>query len=121
MKHWGLIPIQSGLIENFMQIILLIDTVNNKEVMAGLRIDGKEIFKKQPLDTRKSQVVLPMIEELLKEHSLTLKNLHAIEVNPGPGSFTGIRVGLSVANTLGFLLQIPVNGKKVGKFAEAIY
>ena len=104
-----------------MQAILLIDTTNNKEMMVGLRLDGKEILKKQPLDTRKAQVVLPLTQEILKEHALQLKDLTAIEVNAGPGSFTGIRVGLSIANTLGFLLQISVNDKKVGEPAEAVY
>ena len=104
-----------------MQVILFIDTTNNKEIIVGLKIDGKESAKTQALDTRKAQVVLPMIEDLLKEKGLDLKDLSAIKVNPGTGSFTGIRVGLSVANTLGFLLRIPVNGQKVGESAEANY
>lgn len=104
-----------------MKNVLIIDTTNNKEVIVGLKIDGKESLKKQPLDTRKAQVVLPMIEKLLEENDLHLKKLTAIEVNPGPGSFTGIRVGLSIANTLGFLLKIPVNGEKVGTSATAVY
>src|SRR6266404_9185537 len=97
--------------------VLIIDTTNNKEVTVCLKLDGKEIIKKQPLDTRKAQVVLPMLEKMLQELDLMLKDLTAIEVNPGPGSFTGIRVGLSIANTLGFLLNIPVNGKEEGKIA----
>ena len=104
-----------------MKIILIIDTTNNKEMTVGLKIDGKEIIEKRPLDTRKAQVVLPMLEEMLTKHQLCLENLTEIEVNPGPGSFTGIRVGLSIANTLGFLLHIPVNGKKAGLFEEASY
>jgi tRNA threonylcarbamoyladenosine biosynthesis protein TsaB len=104
-----------------MKIILSIDTTNNKEVIVGLKTDGKEFTNKQSFDTRKAQLILPMIEELLQEQKLHLKDIASIEINPGPGSFTGIRVGLSVANTLGFLLQIPVNGKKVGDSATAIY
>ena len=103
------------------KIVLFIDTTNNKEMAVGLKIDGKEIVERQALDTRKAQVVLPMLEMMLKQQNLKLKDLTAIEVNPGPGSFTGIRVGLSIANTLGFLFQIPVNGKKVGEPAEAVY
>jgi len=101
--------------------VLLIDTTNNKEVTIGLKIDDKQVEKKQPLDARRAQVALPMIEELLKKHDLHVKNIDAVEVNSGPGSFTGIRVGLSIANALSFLLQIPVNGKKVGDFVEAQY
>jgi tRNA threonylcarbamoyladenosine biosynthesis protein TsaB len=104
-----------------MKLVLFIDTTNNKEVSVGLKIKGKEFIKKQPLDTRKAQVVLPMLDEMLKAHHLSLENINAIEVNPGPGSFTGIRVGLSIANTLGFLLHIPVNGKMPGESTEAIY
>lgn len=104
-----------------MKTVLLIDTTNNKEMLVGFKIDSKEIIEKKALDTRKAQIVLPLLEKLLKEHKLRLEDLTAIEVNPGPGSFTGIRVGLSIANTLGFLLKIPVNGNKVGKIAEANY
>jgi tRNA threonylcarbamoyladenosine biosynthesis protein TsaB len=102
-------------------ITIRIDTSNNKEVIVGLKINGKEDIRKQIPDHRKGQVVLPMIEALLKDHGLELKDITAIEVNPGPGSFTGLRVGITIANTLGFLLKIPVNGKKVGEQVEAIY
>ncbi len=104
-----------------MKNVLIIDTTNNKEMLVGLRIDGKDFMRKQTLDTRKAQVVLPLLEELLKEHAMKVEDLTAIEVNPGPGSFTGIRVGLSIANMLGNLLGIPVNGKKIGELVEADY
>ena len=104
-----------------MQVTVIIDTTNNKEVTVGLQIDGKKFTEKQVLDTRRAQVVLPMLEKMLKEHKLDLKDLTAIDVNPGPGSFTGVRVGLSIANMLGFLLDIPINGKNPGESAEAKY
>lgn len=52
------------------------------------------------------QEPLPIIDEL------KLSDVTEIEVVTGPGSFTGLRVGAAVANTLGLLLDIPVNGKK---------
>lgn len=99
----------------------MIDTSNNKEVIVGLKQDGKEDIRKQAPDHRKAQVVLPLIETILKDNSLELKDITAIEVNPGPGSFTGLRVGITIANTLGFLLKVPINGKKVGEQVEAVY
>jgi len=55
-----------------------------------------------------------------KVHSFTERTkgvhwemLEGIEVETGPGSFTGLRVGVSVANALGFSLGISVNGKKM--------
>lgn len=89
---------------------LFIDTTSNTEITVGLFIDDKKYFSKRPLEKQKAQVVLPMIEALLSEHSLSLQDITAIEVQPGPGSFTGVRVGVSVANTLAFALGIPVNG-----------
>lgn len=90
-------------------------------MIVSLKMDDKEFLQKQALNTRKAQVVLPMTEALLKEHGLSLGELTGIEVNTGPGSFTGLRVGVAIANTLGYLLQIPVNGQAIGKPAEAIY
>lgn len=100
---------------------LLINTSNNKEISVGLRIDNEEYINSQKVDTSKAQAALPMIEKILKDIDLVLQDLDSIEVNTGPGSFTGIRVGLSIANALAFALKIPVNGKRVGDFAEASY
>jgi tRNA threonylcarbamoyladenosine biosynthesis protein TsaB len=60
----------------------------------------------------KSQAVLPIIEALLADQKLQLKDITEITVVTGPGSFTGLRVGATVANALGYLLGVPVNGKK---------
>ncbi len=103
------------------KVILIIDTSSNKEVKVGLEIDGKKYLTQLPLDKQKAQAVLPLVEKLLKKHKLSLKDLTAIKVNPGPGSFTGLRVGISIANALGFLLKIPINGKKVGELVEPVY
>jgi len=43
------------------------------------------------------------------------QEIKEIKVNVGPGSFTGTRVGVAVANALGFALSIKVNGKKMVK------
>jgi tRNA threonylcarbamoyladenosine biosynthesis protein TsaB len=94
---------------------LFIDTTSNTEITVGLFMGDKKYFVKKPLERQKAQVVLPMIESLLVEHNVTLRDLTAIEVQPGPGSFTGVRVGVSVANTLAFALGIPVNGIDVLK------
>lgn len=91
---------------------IYIDTTDNTKVIVRVEISDKKETVERPLDTRKAQVVLPIIQELLEKYDLVLKNIEAIEVNPGPGSFTGVRVGVSIANALGFALGIPVNGKK---------
>lgn len=104
-----------------MNIILSIDTSNNKEVKIALK-KGEEVFTQEAsLDTRKAQQVLPMTQEILKKHNVELKDITGIEVNTGPGSFTGLRVGIAIANSFGYLLGVPVNGKKVGELVDAVY
>ncbi len=94
---------------------LLIDTASNEKIIVGVRIDGKVYKITQKIGKEKAQIVLPMIDRMLKNHKLKLQDLTGIEVNIGQGSFTGIRVGLSIANALAFALDIPVNGRKFSK------
>lgn len=103
------------------KVTLIIDTSSNKQIKAGIRIEGKENVIVRELDSKKAQIVLPMIEEVLKKNKLSLEDLSLIEVNEGPGSFTGLRVGVSVANALGFALKIPINGKKLGDYVTVKY
>lgn len=99
--------------------VLFIDTSDSKEIKVGLKIDGKKYFKKKKME--KAQIVLSMIENILEEHELNIRSIDMIEVATGPGSFTGLRVGVSIANTLGAFLNIPINGQKTGKLAQPVY
>lgn len=71
----------------------------------------------------KSQKLLSFLDEVLKREKYSLMDVNEIEVATGPGSYTGLRVGVSVAQTLGWVLKIPVNGKKVynGEVVEIKY
>jgi tRNA threonylcarbamoyladenosine biosynthesis protein TsaB len=48
------------------------------------------------------------IDEILNLSSISYKDLKAIAVFKGPGSFTGLRIGISTANALAYSLQIPI-------------
>ena len=52
--------------------------------------------------------LVPMIESLLKENNLTVKDICDIVAVNGPGSFTGLRIGLSVAKTMAYSLSVPI-------------
>ena len=95
-----------------MSVTLCIDTSAVNTASIALEIDGKRYSQTSESKVLKSQMVLPMIEDMLLEHKIKLTDITAISVATGPGSFTGLRVGVSVANALGYLLDIPVNGKK---------
>ena len=51
----------------------------------------------------------PMVDEVVRAAGLTRSDLTAIAVGAGPGPFTGLRVGLVAARTMGFALDIPVH------------
>ena len=94
-------------------MILCINTKDQKVIEVSLKKEGKIVKSLSEENEYGSQVLLPLIEKILKAEKLTMKGLKGIEVEIGPGSFTGLRVGVSVANALGFALGIPVNGKKL--------
>lgn len=48
------------------------------------------------------------IEELLSKANMSYEELNGIAVFKGPGSFTGLRIGISVANSFAYALKIPV-------------
>ncbi len=101
--------------------ILFIDTSRYNKLVVGLGVEDKEIMIEEDFDYRKSQGVLPLIERVLKENDVDFSELTAIKVNVGPGSFTGLRVGVGIANTLGTILNIPINDQAVGLLIEPIY
>lgn len=89
---------------------LTIDTSKQEETTVALLSKNKQVatLTEKKVNT---QLVLPLIEKMLAEQHMKLSDITEIEVNIGPGSFTGLRVGITVATTLGKLLQIPVNGQ----------
>ena len=55
-----------------------------------------------------SQTLLPMVDEIVKMTGLDLKEIDAIAVSAGPGSFTGLRIGSATAKGLGLALDKPI-------------
>ena len=98
---------------------LYIDTSDRDTIIVGL--DEKRFSTSSREE--KSQKLLPFIDEVLKKEGKSVKDITEIEVNCGPGSFTGLRVGVSVANTLGWALGVPVNGRDLrkGESVDMIY
>lgn len=93
-------------------MILHIDTKDQKKVIVELKENGKVVKSLSGENEHGSEILLPLIMKLLQHQVLEFSNIDGIEVEEGPGSYTGLRVGASVANALGFALGITVNGKK---------
>ncbi len=62
------------------------------------------------LNNMHSQSLVKLIDELLLSLSLTIRGLDAIAVSSGPGSYTGLRIGVSVAKGLAFAHDLPLIG-----------
>lgn len=90
---------------------LSIDTSQTEKTVIILTVDGAVSTREAGGRVRSSQSVLPLIESVLSDKNLKLSDITAIRVATGPGSFTGLRIGAAVAQMLGVLLGVPVNGR----------
>ena len=64
--------------------------------------DGQVFVRRLPENKRHAESVLPAAEELLREHGFKTSDMDAFAVDVGPGSFTGVRIGVCLANALAF-------------------
>ena len=87
---------------------LLIDT-HDKLVSYVLYNDGKVVDQVQlESNMRHSEIAMPSLIEILKKNNLEIKDIKEILVVIGPGSFTGVRIGVVIAKTTAYLLNIPI-------------
>lgn len=89
-------------------LTLFIDTSGN--VLHCALIENKKIVNeiKEHAKNDHSTRLVPAIDKLLKENKKAVNDIKRIVVTKGPGSFTGVRIGITVAKTLAWSLNIPV-------------
>lgn len=89
-------------------ITLFIDT-SNQDVSIALLKDGKIINKiTKSIPNEHSKYAVSYIDEVLKKSEITPKEVQSIMVVNGPGSFTGVRIGLTIAKVYALLNNIKV-------------
>lgn len=94
-----------------MPIILCLETATKLCSVAVSR-DGT-VLASRDLESDKhvhAEKVNVFIDEVMKEAGLVLREVHAVAVGIGPGSYTGLRIGLSAAKGLCYALEIPIIG-----------
>ena len=98
-----------------------INTTNSKEITIRLLVGENSFEESSQIMRDKPGETLILIDRLCKKAGITVQEIKKIYVERGPGSFTGLRVGVAVANALSFALGIPVNDKHLGELEEPQY
>jgi tRNA threonylcarbamoyladenosine biosynthesis protein TsaB len=89
--------------------ILAIDTATENCSVALLM--GDKLYVRSEVAPRDhTKKVLPMVDEVLREADITLGELDALAFGRGPGSFTGVRIGIGIAQGLAFGANLPMIG-----------
>ena len=90
--------------------ILGIDTSSMAASVAV--IEDNKLICEYTINTKKthSQKLMPMIENMLSLSDLNVREIDAIAVCEGPGSFTGLRIGMATAKAIAHVNDIPVIG-----------
>ncbi|MCL4386935.1 MAG: tRNA (adenosine(37)-N6)-threonylcarbamoyltransferase complex dimerization subunit type 1 TsaB [Patescibacteria group bacterium] len=93
-------------------MFLLIDTssklaqvalANQEKIINSLKWDARGVLSKE---------LLKKIDELFKKTKISPKDLNGLIVYSGPGSYTGLRIGVTMVNSFAYSLKIPIAGIK---------
>lgn len=92
-----------------MALILSLETTTTNCSVA-LAKDGEQLILKEDMELNYSHAerLHPYVAQVLKERSLKLSDLDAVAVSKGPGSYTGLRIGVSSAKGFCFANEIPL-------------
>lgn len=90
--------------------ILALDTAMNGCSAAIYIAGGESYVETRPMTRGQSEELVPMIAAVLGRAGQDYKTIDAVVTTLGPGAFTGLRIGLSTAKTLGLVLEVPVFG-----------
>lgn len=90
-------------------ITLFLDTSTSKLILSIFKDNECLYYNEMENSNDLSSKVLPLIKESLEQNSLLIDNIDKIIVVNGPGSFTGVRVGVTIAKTLAWAKNIIIN------------
>jgi len=102
-------------------INLYIDTRDSSKIIAKIDKDGSIFEEVSTTETRRPESILVLIKNVVSKAGINIHDIDEIQAEEGPGSYTGLKVGISVANALSFSLDKKVNGHPLGEYAEPKY
>jgi tRNA threonylcarbamoyl adenosine modification protein YeaZ len=88
--------------------LLVLDS-STGTLFLGLLVNGEpKDYLVETLDRQQSEWMVPRLMSFLKKNQLTMQEVNAFVVGDGPGSFTGVRLGLTLVKTFALLKPMPV-------------
>lgn len=96
-----------------MSLVLAINTASKESALALIQDDRVLGETAWDSNANESTKVIPGLQTLLKEANKTWKDLTHIFVVKGPGAYTSLRVGITIANSLAWTLKIPMGATDV--------
>lgn len=100
--------------------ILVIDCAVTK-LSLGLKTEDKFISFTYDIGMRQSEILVPTINELLQKAGITAQELNYSALTVGPGSFTGLRLGISALKAIELAYNVPIYGISSLKVYEYPY
>ncbi len=100
---------------------MLIVTIrsDNPEAEVGLYDDDQKIdYVTWTAHRQLAETLHGKIRGILKANGYALNDIEAVAYYEGPGSFTGLRIGLTVANALAYALEVPIVGSTADTWIE---
>ncbi len=91
--------------------LLALDTATRRPTLAIASAEGNLLGEKQwESRHRHGEQLLEQVNQLLAETGVARREIGGVVVGTGPGSFTGLRIGLATAKTIAYTLKIPLRG-----------
>ena len=91
-------------------LTLLIDTCTERGILAIFKDDHPLFLEELPFGLQNSKALMPAMEKAFKKLGMSTADIDLVAVGVGPGSYTGIRVGVATAKALAFTHRHPLVG-----------
>lgn len=86
---------------------LFIDT-HSETLRMAIVLDGNVVLEEKESNRSHSEIAIPTLESVLNKANIILEEIDEIIVVNGPGSFTGVRIGVTIAKTIAYSLNKPI-------------
>ena len=96
-----------GILNIMSKLILCVETTTNI-CSVGLFKDSTSLVLKENYDKSHSSVLALFVEQIFQETKFNINELDAIAISVGPGSYTGLRIGISFVKGIAYSLNIPI-------------